>query len=127
VKVLRRLRFSVIILALPLIAVMALIGAFIDAACAKGTLLGGVAGCAVFLLWIRFTEKALVDNRLGKYVTFISAFFRLGLYALVLGKGYYYDPVHWHGFFGAVAGLAAVYVAVGVVGFTGWDLKRGSE
>ncbi len=126
-EVVRQFRFSVIAFALLILAILAVSAAVFDWNLAKGVLLGGISGCVVFALWARFAEGVISGNRGSKYAMVLWSFVRLALYGLVLWKGYTYDPEHLRGFMGAVAGLSVLYVVVAIIGYTGWDLKRGSE
>lgn len=126
-EVVRQFRLSVLKLAVPALVALAFAASVFDKNLAKGVLLGGICACAVFALWVRLAEGIISGNRASKYAMVFWSFIRLTLYALVLGKAYYYDPVHWRGFMGAVAGLSVLYVVVAIIGYTGSDLKRGSE
>lgn len=123
-EVVRRFRLSVVLSSLSVIAVMLVLATPFDKALAKGVLLGGVASCAAFWLSARSAEWTLSGNRSASYAIVGWTFIRLVVYAVVLGKAYSYDPDHWRGFFGAVAGLSVIYVMVALIGYTGWDLKR---
>jgi hypothetical protein len=123
----RQFRWSFALPALAMIGVAAVVCLFFDAALAKGMLLGGVAACAMFLLWTRMAENVLSGNPGSASAMIPLPFIRLAVYALVLWKAHSLDPEGWMGFVGAVAGLSVVYVMVAWIGYAGPDLREVSK
>ncbi len=126
-EVVQRFRVSVVMIALGITAVLFFIALFFDASLAKGVALGGVAGSVIFWISARFSEGATSGNGVLKYAIVTIPLIRITVYALVLWKGYTYDPVHWFGFFGVVAGVTVVQMTVVVLGYSGWDLRQSQK
>lgn len=125
VRLLRRWMARV---SLGLVAVFALVaGVCFGLKPAQGVLLGGLASALGFALAarsIRLDSSSLRRVRLSASLGVVG---RMGLYGAVLYKAYTLDPVHLHGFIGALAGLSVTRLAATVAGLTGWDQKKAGQ
>jgi hypothetical protein len=124
VEVVKRFRNLVIRLSLGVTGVAGICAFPINAAFAKGVVMGGLASTLGFSILARNIEVANAPPDRVKFGTRKWLAARMLVYSLTLLAAYRVDAAHLWGFLGAALGLLVVRLTVTFVGVTGWDLTK---